>query len=116
MALRSNGICSGEGRPAGGRGLGNKWEELRMSKTELVEAYSRGEISRRVFIRRLIATGISLGAALVYADTVKAQVAPVSATTADFYPPPENTPGKVTAGGYIDPATSNVTNPATIKI
>lgn len=39
-----------------------------MSKQELVEAYVRGEVTRRAFIRRLIAAGVSFGAAMAYAQ------------------------------------------------
>ena len=39
-----------------------------MSKELLVEAYLRGDISRRQFIRRLVAAGVSMAAALAYAE------------------------------------------------
>ncbi len=39
-----------------------------MSKEELVRAYVDGQISRRVFIRRLISAGLSVGAAFSYAS------------------------------------------------
>jgi hypothetical protein len=39
-----------------------------MSKEHLVEAYLRGDLSRRVFVRRLVAVGVSLTAALSYAE------------------------------------------------
>jgi hypothetical protein len=39
-----------------------------MSREQLVETYLRGEISRRVFMRRLVAAGVSLGAAAAYAQ------------------------------------------------
>jgi hypothetical protein len=39
-----------------------------MSRAALVEAYLEGEISRRVFVRRLVASGLSLGAAVAYAE------------------------------------------------
>lgn len=38
-----------------------------MSSQELVTAYSQGRISRRALIRRLVAGGISMGAAVSYA-------------------------------------------------
>ena len=41
-----------------------------MSERELVEAFVNGGISRRVFIRGLIAAGVSMGAALAYAETI----------------------------------------------
>jgi hypothetical protein len=37
-----------------------------MSREQLVDAYLRGEISRRVLIRRLVAAGVSLTAAVAY--------------------------------------------------
>ena len=39
-----------------------------MSREELVNAYLHGEISRRTFVRRLVATGVSMSAALGYAQ------------------------------------------------
>jgi hypothetical protein len=39
-----------------------------MSREELVSAYLNGEISRRTFVRRLVAAGVSLTAALSYAE------------------------------------------------
>ena len=39
-----------------------------MSREELVHAYLNGEISRRAFVRRLVAVGVSLTAALTYAE------------------------------------------------
>ena len=38
-----------------------------MSQGDLLDAYLGGEISRRIFIRRLVATGMSLSAAAAYA-------------------------------------------------
>jgi hypothetical protein len=37
-----------------------------LSRESIVQAYLRGEISRRTFIRRLVATGVSLSAAVSY--------------------------------------------------
>jgi plastocyanin len=54
-----------------------------MSRNELVERYLEGQMSRRVFIRRLIATGVSAAAALSYADVLRG--APAAAAGADFY-------------------------------
>lgn len=55
-----------------------------MSQEQLVSAYVRGDISRRTFIRRLVAVGVSLSAAIAYAEllgrTSVAQAAPQ-----DFY-------------------------------
>jgi hypothetical protein len=41
-----------------------------MSESQLIEAYIHGGISRRVFIRGLLAAGVSVAAALAYADTI----------------------------------------------
>ena len=41
-----------------------------MSEEELVRAYAAGHISRRVFVRRLVAAGVGLGAALAYGDSL----------------------------------------------
>lgn len=41
-----------------------------MSEEQLVNAYAAGHISRRVFIRRLIQGGVSVTAALVYAESL----------------------------------------------
>ena len=49
-----------------------------MSEEELVNAYAAGHISRRVFIRRLIQGGISVTAALVYADSLASPAGAVS--------------------------------------
>ena len=38
-----------------------------MSKQELVEAYVEGRLTRRTFVRRLVAVGITLSAASAYA-------------------------------------------------
>src|SRR5689334_9504892 len=43
-------------------------EEGRMSKEELLTAYAEGSISRRMFVRRLVATGVTAGTAVSYAQ------------------------------------------------
>src|SRR5689334_12639130 len=45
-------------------------QELRMSKHEVVEAYLRGQIDRREFIRRLTLAGVSSAAAVAYAQSL----------------------------------------------
>jgi plastocyanin len=57
----------------------------------LVEAYLQGQVSRRTFIRRLVASGISLGAAITYADVLWAEPAWAGPST-DFYCAPEPAP------------------------
>ena len=41
-----------------------------MSRDQVVDAYLRGDLSRRLFVRRLVAVGVSLTAALTYAQMV----------------------------------------------
>ena len=41
-----------------------------MSQRELIDAYVDGRISRRVFIRRLVATGVAMSAAATYATAL----------------------------------------------
>lgn len=52
-----------------------------MSKQLLVESYLRGEVGRRLFVRRLVAMGVSVTAALAYA-----QIAPAPAGAANASP------------------------------
>ena len=40
----------------------------RMSKEHLLTAYLRGDLGRRQFVRRLVAVGVALTAALAYAE------------------------------------------------
>jgi plastocyanin len=54
-----------------------------MSRDELVQRYLDGQMGRRVFIRRLIATGVATATALTYADILQAM--PAGATVTDFY-------------------------------
>ena len=42
-----------------------------MSQEELVHAYVEGSISRRTFIRRLVATGVTLSAAIAYTHALR---------------------------------------------
>ncbi len=44
-----------------------------MSRDELVEAYLDGRISRRALVRRLVAAGVSTGAAISYAQLLSPQ-------------------------------------------
>ena len=61
-----------------------------MSTDELVNAYVDGGVSRRTFIRRLVAGGISLGAAVSYAHLLAPERAGASpATNPDFYTAPQ---------------------------
>lgn len=54
-----------------------------MSREELVERYLDGQLSRRVFIRRLVLTGVTTAAALSYASILEAL--PADAAVTDFY-------------------------------
>lgn len=62
-----------------------------MSRQELVDAYLEGGVSRRAFVRRLIASGVSVGAAISYAevlapDALAAPRARAKGTVEDMYP------------------------------
>jgi len=66
-----------------------------MSKEELVQSYVEGRINRRIFIRRLVALGVSVGAAMTYSQVLGTEAAaakggkgPVTVTPPDLYPPP----------------------------
>lgn len=54
-----------------------------MSQDELIQRYLDGQLGRRVFIRRLIGTGVATAVAFTYADILQAM--PAGATVADFY-------------------------------
>ena len=49
-----------------------------MSDEELIEGYTQGRISRRVFVRRLVAGGLSLVAAVAYGNALAAGPAAAS--------------------------------------
>jgi hypothetical protein len=49
-----------------------------MSQNDLVNAYLEGRVTRRTLIRRLVAGGVSLGAALSYAELLRPQRASAS--------------------------------------
>lgn len=61
-----------------------------MSREELVNAYLEGRVSRRTLIRRLVAGGVSTGAAISYAQMLAPQRAGATATARgganDHYP------------------------------
>lgn len=62
--------------------VGRKWGSA-VSREELVEQYLDGQLSRRVFIRRLIATGVTTAAAFSYASLLESS--PAAAAAGDFY-------------------------------
>ena len=41
-----------------------------MSEDEMVEAYTSGQLSRRIFVRKLVTRGVPLAAALAYAKSL----------------------------------------------
>jgi hypothetical protein len=59
-----------------------------MSRNELVEAYLDRRISRRTLVRRLVAGGVSTGAAISYAQLLDPERAPAQtlAVVNDHYP------------------------------
>src|SRR5215210_5936399 len=82
-----------------------------MSSSEIVESFLRGEISRRTLVRRLMAAGVSLSAAVAYSELLRPEWAlAAEQCTPEFYelygpncefyeqtppkqnPPPENKP------------------------
>lgn len=54
-----------------------------MEREAVIRGYVEGQVSRRVFLRRLVGAGVTLGAALVYADVLAG--VPAEAATVDFY-------------------------------
>jgi len=56
-------------------------KEDEMSRQELVDAYLGGALNRRAFVRRLVASGVSAGAAMSYAQVLAPQ--------AEAAPPPK---------------------------
>jgi hypothetical protein len=83
-----------------------------MSKEELVEAYLDGRVDRRTFIRKLVAAGVSMGAAVTYAQALStdARANPRDHYGDDHY---EDDDGKV----CICHATGSDKNPyVTIKV
>lgn len=56
-----------------------------MSKQEIVDGYLSGSISRRTFVRRISAAGLSVGAALSYAELLGAKTAHARPGHPDFY-------------------------------
>ena len=56
-----------------------------MSQQDLVQSYVKGAISRRIFIRRLAATGISLSAAMAYSQLLTPEWAAAAEPANDLY-------------------------------
>jgi plastocyanin len=83
-----------------------------VSREELVERYLDGQLSRRVFIRRLVATGVTTVAALSYASILEAL--PAEAALGDFYLVIQDfafafNPAKLTMGQRVDFANHSFT-------
>ena len=60
-----------------------------MSERDLVDAYVGGRISRRTLVRRLVAGGVSLGAAISYAHLLtpeRASARPQTSNSHHYYP------------------------------
>jgi hypothetical protein len=76
-----------------------------LSREDLVDSYVHGRISRRLFVRGLVALGVSAGAAATYADSLSAAAAPRAASPAaatdDYYPqePTSSTSTTTTVAG-----------------
>ena len=56
-----------------------------MDRRQLTERYLEGQLSRRVFLRRLVGAGITLGAAVAYSDLLRADPAQAVAPSYDYY-------------------------------
>jgi plastocyanin len=54
-----------------------------MERQELAARYLEGQMGRRVFLRRLVGLGVTLPAAVAYADLLRAD--PAAAATYDYY-------------------------------
>lgn len=70
-----------------------------MPDEQLVHAYLRGDVSRRTFVRRLVAAGLSLSAAVAYTHALRPGLAAASHGPANIYPPP----GAVTQDPQLGP-------------
>lgn len=101
-----------------------------MSSAEVVQSYLRGEISRRTLIRRLVAVGVSLSAAMAYSELLRPEWAYASHQCTDEYydlygfygdcgnhypspPPPQNPPPEVKPPDQPPGPTPDTTAPAT---
>lgn len=58
-----------------------------MSEDELIEGYIQGRISRRVFVRRLVAGGLSMAAAVAYGNVLGPAAAAAAAPAHRIHPP-----------------------------
>lgn len=83
-----------------------------MSEDELIGAYVKGGVSRRVFIRGLIAAGVTAGAAVAYADALSAQGRRSSANASRIGPDAYDAYGTTTTVTVPD-TTSTTAEPTT---
>ena len=81
-----------------------------MSREELVGAYLNGRISRRVFVRGLVATGVSLGAAISYSQMATKQAHASGHHHGSFYEPHFYEPCHITGGGHITTSSGDKAN------
>jgi hypothetical protein len=58
-----------------------------MSQGEIVDAYVNGQLNRRLFIRRLVASGVALGAAVSYAHLLTPEVKAKGAIAYEYSQP-----------------------------
>ena len=77
-----------------------------MSREELVSGYTSGRLSRRVFVKGLVALGVTGTAAVAYANALAAAPAAtprqtLSADVYDVYPPED--PSNVAGAGAAAP-------------
>jgi hypothetical protein len=83
-----------------------------MSREELVGDYVKGNLSRRVFIRSLVALGVSAAAAVTYADSLSATTptkAPSAAAINDLYPDDTTTTSSTSTSTSTTSSTSSST-------
>ncbi len=73
-------------------------------RKEIVDSYAEGQITRRQFLRKLTATGVSLGAALTYSSVIGAEKAfGQEIIPEDFYDDHYGEGGPEGPGGTDDP-------------
>lgn len=78
-----------------------------MTREELVDAYVGGRVSRRGFIRGLVALGVTAGAAATYAGSLASAAPARAGTTAavnDIYDIYGNTTTTAAPGGEVNSA------------
>jgi len=61
-----------------------------VSDEELVDAFTQGRISRRVFVRRLVAGGLTVSAAMAYSQSLAGGMAAAAGKPRPPKPPPKS--------------------------